>query len=183
MTDNTNEKTPLSAAQHALHNLRTWRESNGKDMFPGEAIGILERFVAQAAEPMPVSPPNIWPNGCSRTVPAALRYLSSKPRPSGGEQHYNSEHLLQLANEIERAVANSSQIQPQPVLSFKEMLAQVSDDEIFDLLIGAGRSDNFEFRVPGTMRYEKIKCAVLSEQGDAKRLRAALVARVASKGC
>ena len=45
----------------------------------------------------------VWPNGCQLTVPAALRYLASKPRPSGGNESFNSEHLYQLADEIERA--------------------------------------------------------------------------------
>jgi hypothetical protein len=44
-----------------------------------------------------------WPNGCERTVPAALRYLASHPRPSGGEENFNAAHLYQLANEIEVA--------------------------------------------------------------------------------
>jgi len=42
-----------------------------------------------------------WWNGCDKTVPAALRYLADHERPRGGEQRFNSLHLLQLAEEIE----------------------------------------------------------------------------------
>lgn len=43
-----------------------------------------------------------WPNECSRTVPEALRFLANHERPSGGEDRFNSLHLIQLASEIER---------------------------------------------------------------------------------
>ncbi len=43
-----------------------------------------------------------WPNECSRTVPEALRFLANHERPSGGEDNFNSLHLIQLASEIER---------------------------------------------------------------------------------
>jgi hypothetical protein len=49
----------------------------------------------------------VWPNGCDTTVPAALRYLADHPRPSGGEQKFNAEHLYQLAGEIEQTVRRS----------------------------------------------------------------------------
>lgn len=53
--------------------------------------------------PLPVSAaePVKWPNGCDKTVPAALRFLAENSRPSGGESLYNSAHLYQLADEIE----------------------------------------------------------------------------------
>jgi hypothetical protein len=45
----------------------------------------------------------LWPNGCERTAPAALRYLAEHDRPCGGEQIYNAQHLYQLAEELESA--------------------------------------------------------------------------------
>lgn len=45
-----------------------------------------------------------WVNGCSKTVPAALRYLAENERPSGGESTFNTAHLYQLAREIEHMV-------------------------------------------------------------------------------
>ena len=50
---------------------------------------------------------NKFPNGCDESVPAALRYLARNPRPTGGQELYNSEHLYQLADEIEDAVRNN----------------------------------------------------------------------------
>jgi hypothetical protein len=51
---------------------------------------------ANAFEEMP------WPNGCNETIAHALRYLANNPRPVGGQDRFNSEHLEQLAAEIER---------------------------------------------------------------------------------
>lgn len=42
-----------------------------------------------------------WINHCDKTVPAALRYLAENPRPIGGSSTYNTEHLYDLAREIE----------------------------------------------------------------------------------
>lgn len=51
-----------------------------------------------AAEQEPVR----WSNGCNQSVPRALRYLANHDRPIGGSSQFNGEHLLQLADEIER---------------------------------------------------------------------------------
>ncbi|WP_434717055.1 hypothetical protein P5X00_36520 [Paraburkholderia sp. A2RO-4L] len=48
-----------------------------------------------------------WSNGCDESMPAALRYLADYPRPVGGEQTYNAEHLYQLAGEIESTAKRS----------------------------------------------------------------------------
>jgi hypothetical protein len=48
-----------------------------------------------------------WSNGCDESVPAALRFLADNPRPVGGEQSYNAEHLYQLAGEIESTAKRS----------------------------------------------------------------------------
>jgi len=37
----------------------------------------------------------------------ALNYLSSHPRPAGGQEAYNAEHLLQIADEIKRTIAHN----------------------------------------------------------------------------
>lgn len=42
-----------------------------------------------------------WINHCDKTVPAALRYLAENSRPVGGSSSYNTEHLYDLAREIE----------------------------------------------------------------------------------
>lgn len=96
----------LSAAVHAIHNLKEYRAGNLP--FPGEALAILDRFVSSVAQAAATG--SIWPNGCDRTAPAALRYLADNTRPAGGEQHYNTEHLLQIADELERAVVRSAAV-------------------------------------------------------------------------
>lgn len=49
----------------------------------------------------------IWPNGCNKTVPKALQFLSEHGEvPGGGEQDFNSEHLYQLCKEISEAIEN-----------------------------------------------------------------------------
>jgi len=53
-----------------------------------------------------------WINQCDKTVPAALRYLAENPRPIGGNSPYNTEHLYDLAREIEIAASHSPVTQP-----------------------------------------------------------------------
>lgn len=45
-----------------------------------------------------------WDNGCDEASVAALRYLADHDRPTGGQQKYNSEHLYQIADELERSI-------------------------------------------------------------------------------
>jgi hypothetical protein len=46
-------------------------------------------------------------NGCINTAIKALRYLADNERPIGGQENYNSEHLLQTADELERTIKTS----------------------------------------------------------------------------
>lgn len=39
-------------------------------------------------------------NGTLEVARKALKYLAENPRPNGGQQAFNSEHLHQLANEL-----------------------------------------------------------------------------------
>jgi hypothetical protein len=48
-----------------------------------------------------------WPNGSNRTVPQALRFLARNPRPAGGQEAFNAEHLYQLAAEIEQLASKT----------------------------------------------------------------------------
>jgi len=42
-------------------------------------------------------------NGCHAQAIAALRHLANYPRPDGGEQSFNSAHLEQIAEELQRS--------------------------------------------------------------------------------
>lgn len=42
-------------------------------------------------------------NGCYRQAIAALQYLAAHHRPSGGQEQFNAEHLLQIADEMKRS--------------------------------------------------------------------------------
>jgi hypothetical protein len=61
--------------------------------------GYVERKRAASVHHLPFK----WPNNCAQSIPRALRYLADHERPGGGEQDYNSAHLFQLADEMERA--------------------------------------------------------------------------------
>jgi hypothetical protein len=61
-----------------------------------DVVERVEQLVTRRKSKLPA-----WPNGCDDMVPKALRYLAHNDRPSGGEQHFNHAHLLQLADEIE----------------------------------------------------------------------------------
>jgi len=71
------------------------------DLHTAECPNMRHLAARQPGAQVPV----VWPNGCNRTVPEALRFLASYPRPSGGEDRFNSLHLLQLAGEIEGMVS------------------------------------------------------------------------------
>lgn len=55
-------------------------------------------------------------NGCYRQAIAALNYLASNTRPVGGQDHFNAEHLLQIADEMKRSrpVSSTHQSAPHP---------------------------------------------------------------------
>lgn len=65
--------------------------------------------LAKTLQNAPLSPsdkqgrivPINWINHCDKVVPAALRYLAEKPRPEYGTSSYNTEHLYDLARQIE----------------------------------------------------------------------------------
>ena len=41
-------------------------------------------------------------NGCLRMARDACRYLAENERPAGGEQKFNSAHLHQIADELDK---------------------------------------------------------------------------------
>lgn len=65
----------------------------------------------QAREAEPVA----WPNNSNESVPLALRYLAEHARPAGGQEAFNSEHLHQLAGEIERMASRPLYASPPPI--------------------------------------------------------------------
>lgn len=55
-----------------------------------------------------------WFNHCDKVVPEALRYLAENVRPGGGCERFNSEHLHQLAHEIEVSAKRFAALRAQP---------------------------------------------------------------------
>jgi hypothetical protein len=45
-----------------------------------------------------------WVNDCNRTIIEGLLFLASNPRPTGGQERFNAEHLRQLAGELQAVV-------------------------------------------------------------------------------
>jgi hypothetical protein len=167
----TNTTAPvLSAAQHAVHTLKEYADNSA--MFPREALAILQRFVTAAEKP----PSNTWPNCCYSTAPMALRHLAKNERPSGGEAHFNTAHLLQIADELEQAARNTNALPATKngaVGNVEALLTKISDDALFEILSTAGRVDTLDYRLPGTSRTHKVTCAIL-ENADMPRLRGLL---------
>ncbi|MDX6872400.1 hypothetical protein [Klebsiella pneumoniae] len=71
------------------------------DMFTPRQGAIMARELKEHRQAERDSEPVAWGNGCDKTVPAALRYLAENKRPSVGSSTFNTEHLYQLAREIE----------------------------------------------------------------------------------
>ena len=72
----------------------------------------VQRNQRAAPADAPVAEPVKWWNYCNESVPEALRFLASNPRPSGGESKFNAAHLLQLAREIERMASQPLYARP-----------------------------------------------------------------------
>jgi hypothetical protein len=71
---------------------------------------MLQASIAAALRARPAQEP--LPHGynsCLHTAIQALNFLSSRPRPIGGQDAYNAEHLLQIADEIKRTIAHNIQ--------------------------------------------------------------------------
>lgn len=69
-----------------------------------------------SATPQPVCPVR-WINGCNTSAPEALRYLANNPRPDGGNDRFNAEHLYQIARELEYMASMRLFQTPQPAVS------------------------------------------------------------------
>ncbi|GAA0511265.1 hypothetical protein GCM10009414_21160 [Tatumella terrea] len=64
-----------------------------------------------------------WSNGCNLWVPRALRYLAENERPGGGNSYFNTEHLYQLARELELSMSSPLYTAPPvPVIKLPEKL-------------------------------------------------------------
>jgi hypothetical protein len=48
------------------------------------------------------NPKYLGDNECLDSAVRALRYLANNSRPPGGQSLYNTEHLLQIADEVEK---------------------------------------------------------------------------------
>lgn len=64
-----------------------------------QALEVAEKRIAELEARTTITA--TWINDCDKTVPAALRYLAENPRPIGSNSNYNTEHLYDLAHEIE----------------------------------------------------------------------------------
>lgn len=104
-------------------------------MLRGDICNILAAILVPATQHQ--GEPVVWWNGCNESVPAALRYLANHPRPSGGEQRYNAEHLYQLAGEIERMAKTPLYArpaeQPAPISSTSDKYKAELYDEVWML--------------------------------------------------
>lgn len=43
-------------------------------------------------------------NNCDKQAIKALEYLANNPRPSSGNSEFNSEHLIQIAQELKKSL-------------------------------------------------------------------------------
>lgn len=59
-----------------------------------------------------------------RTAIEALNYLEDHPRPNGGQEKFNAEHLLQIADELKQIVAKMVQASDWPKDEEKTFILQ-----------------------------------------------------------
>lgn len=70
--------------------LEVWKKDGNGKVIKMRKKNIMETFI----------------NQCDRQAIKALRYLADNDRPAGGAETFNSEHLLQIANELEASSVN-----------------------------------------------------------------------------
>ncbi|MBG2703596.1 hypothetical protein F1516_30755, partial [Klebsiella michiganensis] len=112
------------------------REENVQAVFDlkaGYTLGLADveilKRVARIALAAMDSEPVTWSNGCDKSAPAALRYLAENERPSGGSSKFNTEHLYQLAREIELMAEESLYRHAQPAqISALKLPPKLSND-------------------------------------------------------
>ncbi|MGQ7144740.1 dATP/dGTP pyrophosphohydrolase domain-containing protein, partial [Escherichia sp. SS-MK2] len=102
---------------HAHGNITMLRVSleHVKDQFERDEIAADLRL-AEIALAALTAEPMAWPNQCDKTVPTALRFLAENDRPAYGNSPYNTEHLYQLAREIELAAMHKGPAEPRQVV-------------------------------------------------------------------
>jgi len=126
--------------------------------FNSDDIMTMARQLLAGLEQEPVA----WPNHCDSTIPAALRFLAEKPRPIYGNSPCNTEHLYQLAREIE-AMAR------RPLYAAPQLPQPAVPDEIQKLKDGRGFKyvkDGVHYSVNYANGWNQCRAAML--QGDAQ---------------
>lgn len=123
------------------------------DMNANEAV-TLPRFLAanflrstdvprfkrilEAALAAPQPPAVAWINHCDRQAISALRYLAYNDRQMAGSGSFNTEHLLQIAEELERSIAAA------PRAYGSEILVDGLDNDALFALVKAGHREGDE---------------------------------------
>jgi len=64
-----------------------------------------------------------YPNCCDKTSVAALRHIAKYGVPVYGQSEYNSEHLYQIANELEMFFEKFNH--------YRDYQPDISDDDIY----------------------------------------------------
>lgn len=93
-----------------------------------------EELLATAPQPPPVA----WINHCDRQAISALRYLAYNDRQMAGSGSFNTEHLLQIAEELERSIAAA------PRAYGSEILVDGLDNDALFALVKAGHREGDE---------------------------------------
>ncbi|WP_320729654.1 hypothetical protein [Enterobacter ludwigii] len=93
-------------AKHALREAAERAKDNFIPSFRAptrDVLALLDELEAAEKRIAELERKPVWINHRDKTVPAALRYLAENQRPIGGSSSYNTEHLYDLAREIEIA--------------------------------------------------------------------------------
>ena len=98
-----------------------------------------------------------WSNGCDDSVPRALRYLAENDRPGGGNSSFNTEHLYQLAIEIEQSMSRTLYTAPPvPVIKFPDDIDWNDAFKLLDIRV-CGEDRIRAFMMGANWRMEEIK--------------------------
>lgn len=94
--------------QRADRAAQDWRSKADAEDLGTLLANFTESEVNRLSTPAQRAPAAVDPdgyNGCMRVAAQALDFLADHERPAGGQQSYNSEHLMQLASELRKTSA------------------------------------------------------------------------------
>lgn len=111
-------------------------------------------------------------NHAVRVAAEAVKYLAEHPRPSGGQERYNSEHLHQVADELQRTLAYMKSFAPSAIgrdlqdAKRYRFLKANRGAKVVELVFNSYHSDIYSTAMMGNVDAAIDKAIAATERGN-----------------